>query len=465
MTEITQHSLQSQVIQEEVSIDERNVNSILEEEDITEATSSNLNRTPSPPRDKHEKLHQNGGSDSEEDVTEEAVQRFSFCKPTTGMDSLSTDSAENAIEETDAATTTSNRDQEQDGHSHILANVHEHADPEQASSDSHLIGSTDTVNSATMSTAPTTAANTAASTDSNVNSNSNSNPTNSNPTNSNPTNSNPTNSNSNHSNSSSNHSNSSSNHSNSNIAYTTQNSPPSIRGRSASSASPTTLNGSLLPRSQRVWEMDRQAPECRRCHRRFNFLIRRHHCRRCGQIVCDKCSSNRIRLPVEELIEDPIVSPSQYPLLASQSQRVCDTCYREPIRRSSESHQRRGHRSTRPMGFGSQMRRTDSNQSLMIDCPVCGTTFLGMQKNEQEEHLQRCLNVGSPPVQSPRYIVYQLSQDSTQIGDECPICFEEFEQGDKISRMICLCSYHQQCLGSWLQKGKGCPVHYDFLQI
>lgn len=107
-----------------------------------------------------------------------------------------------------------------------------------------------------------------------------------------------------------------------------------------------------------------------------------------------------------------MVSPSQYPLLASQSQRVCDTCYREPIRRSSESHQRRDHRSTRPLAFGSsQMRRTDSSQSLMIDCPVCGSTFLGMQKGEQEEHLQRCLNVGSPPVQSPRYIgkflVYQ----------------------------------------------------------
>ena len=50
------------------------------------------------------------------------------------------------------------------------------------------------------------------------------------------------------------------------------------RGRSSSSASPSTVSG-LLPRSQRVWEMDRQAPECRRCHRRFNFLVRRHHCR------------------------------------------------------------------------------------------------------------------------------------------------------------------------------------------
>lgn len=33
----------------------------------------------------------------------------------------------------------------------------------------------------------------------------------------------------------------------------------------------------LNPR--RVWESDRQAAECRRCGRRFNFLVRRHHCR------------------------------------------------------------------------------------------------------------------------------------------------------------------------------------------
>ncbi|KAI8375786.1 FYVE zinc finger-domain-containing protein [Blakeslea trispora] len=210
----------------------------------------------------------------------------------------------------------------------------------------------------------------------------------------------------------------------------------------------------LLPRSQRVWEMDRQAPECRRCYRRFNFLVRRHHCRRCGQIVCDRCSSNRLKLPVEELVEDPIISLSQYPYLATQTQRVCDSCFREPM---VENRRRRA--------TPTDMRRTNSAQSLMIDCPVCGRTFLGMQKYQQEAHLQQCLNIGSPPVQSPRYIVYELSSDSAQIGDECPICFDEFNQGDQVSRMICLCSYHQACLASWLQRGKGCPVHYDSIQI
>jgi hypothetical protein len=31
--------------------------------------------------------------------------------------------------------------------------------------------------------------------------------------------------------------------------------------------------------TNRVWESDKDANECRRCKRRFNFLLRRHHCR------------------------------------------------------------------------------------------------------------------------------------------------------------------------------------------
>lgn len=61
-----------------------------------------------------------------------------------------------------------------------------------------------------------------------------------------------------------------------------------------SSSSSTPLQAPLLPpdiflpRSQsqsltistnRVWEADKDASDCRRCKRRFNFLVRRHHCR------------------------------------------------------------------------------------------------------------------------------------------------------------------------------------------
>lgn len=178
-----------------------------------------------------------------------------------------------------------------------------------------------------------------------------------------------------------------------------------------------------------------------------------------------------------------MVDPSHYPLIALHPQRVCDACIRLPVKQiasSSSNHQ------PAPM----HMKRTGSTQSLMSECPVCGRPLLGMQKHDQENHLQQCLNTGSPPVRPPRYIgkcngskrktekqkerekreraswtqhalVYELSDDSPQISYECPICFDEFKAGDKVARMICLCSYHRQCLTDWLERGKGCPVHYD----
>ncbi|KAI8334452.1 hypothetical protein BC941DRAFT_105290 [Chlamydoabsidia padenii] len=97
----------------------------------------------------------------------------------------------------------------------------------------------------------------------------------------------------------------------------------------------------------------------------------------------------------------------------------------------------------------------------MTECPVCGTGLLGMRKGQQETHLNQCLNTGSPTVRPPRYIIYTLTEGTVQVGDECPICFEEFEVGNKIARMVCLCSYHRHCLRDWLERGNGCPIHYD----
>lgn len=239
MTDITQHCLQHQVIPEEPTsaTSERDADSIPEEGDITEAAANiiHVGRTPSPPQDTHERLHQNGGSDSEEDMTEENVHHYDAGHLVTRMDNLSTDTTEHA--QTETPTTPSDGEQQhtesvQEGaRSDIPAIVREHADPQQASSDSQSIAPTDVVNNGSRPAAAA-AATTASSSSNNT------------------------------------------------ISVPSTNSTPySPRGRSVSSVSPSTLNGALLPRSQRVWEMDRQAPECRRCHRRFNFLVRRHHCR------------------------------------------------------------------------------------------------------------------------------------------------------------------------------------------
>ncbi|PVU91870.1 hypothetical protein BB561_004153 [Smittium simulii] len=59
-----------------------------------------------------------------------------------------------------------------------------------------------------------------------------------------------------------------------------------------------------------------------------------------------------------------------------------------------------------------------------------------------------------------RYIVYLLNGDTPLLGQECAICFEEFEAGEKVARLTCFCTYHVDCLRSWLTKSESCPVHY-----
>jgi len=61
-----------------------------------------------------------------------------------------------------------------------------------------------------------------------------------------------------------------------------------------------------------VWVPDGEATVCMHCNKsQFNVLNRRHHCRKCGAVVCGPCSNKKFLMPVQ----------SPKPL------RVCLTCY------------------------------------------------------------------------------------------------------------------------------------------
>jgi hypothetical protein len=44
------------------------------------------------------------------------------------------------------------------------------------------------------------------------------------------------------------------------------------------------------------WAKDSERPACSRCSVQFSLLNRRHHCRRCGEVVCGVCSANGLSL-------------------------------------------------------------------------------------------------------------------------------------------------------------------------
>lgn len=66
------------------------------------------------------------------------------------------------------------------------------------------------------------------------------------------------------------------------------------------------------PPAQKDWVPDTQQHVCMVCQReRFTMFNRRHHCRRCGRLVCHACSEKR--MPVEGCPGEEV--------------RVCDQCY------------------------------------------------------------------------------------------------------------------------------------------
>lgn len=64
------------------------------------------------------------------------------------------------------------------------------------------------------------------------------------------------------------------------------------------------------------WLRDKEALLCFGCHNKFSTSIRRHHCRRCRLIFCNKCSSQKSHIVL---------------LKTSKPVRVCNRCSRELV--------------------------------------------------------------------------------------------------------------------------------------
>ena len=56
-----------------------------------------------------------------------------------------------------------------------------------------------------------------------------------------------------------------------------------------------------LPR----WEPDAGVSKCPICGTTFSFWYRKHHCRKCGRVVCANCSPHRITIPRQFIVHAP----------------------------------------------------------------------------------------------------------------------------------------------------------------
>ncbi len=64
--------------------------------------------------------------------------------------------------------------------------------------------------------------------------------------------------------------------------------------------------------SQRRWLDDEDVDACMKCYHTFTVRQRKHHCRNCGNIFCDNCSSKTATIASSR-----------------KQKRVCDQCYKE----------------------------------------------------------------------------------------------------------------------------------------
>ncbi|KAF8301606.1 hypothetical protein TcYC6_0050690 [Trypanosoma cruzi] len=71
------------------------------------------------------------------------------------------------------------------------------------------------------------------------------------------------------------------------------------------------------PYLMQTWQRNESAQACHKCRRPFNLLVMRHHCRRCGLIFCQRCSSYAGMLPDKNANRQ----------VASQWLRLCQDCY------------------------------------------------------------------------------------------------------------------------------------------
>lgn len=70
-----------------------------------------------------------------------------------------------------------------------------------------------------------------------------------------------------------------------------------------------------------AWMPDATRTSCTICQTAFTFSNRKHHCRKCGNLVCDKCSKARqvVKFPAVEKSSDAVD-------ISASPVRVCDNC-------------------------------------------------------------------------------------------------------------------------------------------
>ncbi|XP_022631797.1 1-phosphatidylinositol-3-phosphate 5-kinase FAB1B [Vigna radiata var. radiata] len=79
------------------------------------------------------------------------------------------------------------------------------------------------------------------------------------------------------------------------------------------------------------WMPDESCRVCYECDSQFNLFNRKHHCRLCGRIFCNKCTTNSVPAPVCIIVgkDSCTTNKSASNKLELEKIRVCNYCYKQ----------------------------------------------------------------------------------------------------------------------------------------
>jgi len=104
------------------------------------------------------------------------------------------------------------------------------------------------------------------------------------------------------------------------------------------------FSNTKVPTLSTYWQPDSEAKECKSCFRIFSTFHRRHHCRNCGFVFCDGCTTKRLELDgVEGLC------------------RVCEDCFKDVMECMPEELKEPTRRQSVPCDFGKTWKAADPN--------------------------------------------------------------------------------------------------------
>ena len=125
----------------------------------------------------------------------------------------------------------------------------------------------------------------------------------------------------------------------------------------------------------RAWQPDSEVSKCPVCQTEFHFFYRKHHCRKCGRVVCAACSPHRITIPRQYIVQPPSSSDGEQspssPVSAGTSGRnlgggeivrVCNPCVPDPWTPETAADG-----ASRPQQADRGQRRESYGQSIVSD--------------------------------------------------------------------------------------------------